>query len=105
MVRMKQGNDKWPRASHGTAGGVFLFDKPRLLGYIIAIQPAPASPDGESGRRGGWPSGGMADAGDLKSPACNGRVGSNPTSATEFDVAGGAIDSVSRTLDLAGRTC
>ena len=27
------------------------------------------------------PSGGMADAGDLKSPAHNGRVGSNPTSA------------------------
>ena len=27
------------------------------------------------------PSGGMADAGDLKSPARNGRVGSNPTSA------------------------
>ena len=32
----------------------------------------------------------MADAGDLKSPACNGRVGSNPTSATEFDVGGTA---------------
>ena len=28
-----------------------------------------------------WPSGGMADAGDLKSPARNGRVGSTPTSA------------------------
>jgi hypothetical protein len=28
-----------------------------------------------------WPSGGMADAGDLKSPARIGRVGSNPTSA------------------------
>ena len=28
------------------------------------------------------PSGGMADAGDLKSPARKGRVGSNPTSAT-----------------------
>ncbi len=27
------------------------------------------------------PSGGMADAGDLKSPARKGRVGSNPTSA------------------------
>ena len=27
------------------------------------------------------PSGGMADAGDLKSPARNGRVGSTPTSA------------------------
>ena len=35
----------------------------------------------------------MADAGDLKSPACNGRVGSNPTSATEFDVGGTAIPS------------
>ncbi len=28
------------------------------------------------------PSGGMADAGDLKSPARYGRVGSTPTSAT-----------------------
>ncbi len=32
-----------------------------------------------------WPSGGMADAGDLKSPARNGRVGSNPTSAITED--------------------
>ena len=31
-----------------------------------------------------WPSGGMADAGDLKSPVRNGRVGSTPTSATIF---------------------
>ena len=31
------------------------------------------------------PSGGMADAGDLKSPARNGRVGSNPTSAITED--------------------
>ena len=28
----------------------------------------------------------MADAGDLKSPARKGRVGSNPTSAIEFAV-------------------
>ena len=31
------------------------------------------------------PSGGMADAGDLKSPARYGRVGSNPTSAITED--------------------
>jgi hypothetical protein len=31
------------------------------------------------------PSGGMADAGDLKSPARKGRVGSNPTSAITED--------------------
>lgn len=31
-----------------------------------------------------WPSGGMADAGDLKSLVRKGRVGSTPTSATIF---------------------
>ena len=32
------GNNKWPRASHGAVGVVFLLDKPQLLAYIIAIQ-------------------------------------------------------------------
>jgi hypothetical protein len=35
--------------------------------------------------KGFRPSGGMADAGDLKSPARSGRVGSNPTSAIDFN--------------------
>ena len=37
-------------------------------------------------RRIEWPSGGMADAGDLKSPVRNGRVGSTPTSASQNNI-------------------
>ena len=42
----------------------------------------------------------MADAGDLKSPACNGRVGSNPTLANGILIVNGQIGKLYRKVIL-----